>query len=153
MYMNEKVIQKVISEFSYKIMVLIKKNNSIDNLQEFIKDEYRNCCYLDYSQLYSILLSVVFELFNQDQIRYLLKYSIPKLFNKKDMINWQKGIEDCSINYYDLCEMLITEIELLQVRKKISNKYTDFFLINLNDVVLSMDEYDNYSRKVKNKSK
>lgn len=139
MYVKKGIPQKIIKEYSYKIMLLCKSTNDITEIQDFIKDEYINYAYLNPRQLYNNLLNVVLDVCNLQEIEGILRNEIGECINNKNLLNL---LEPEKIDFRDLCTMLIRKLTRLKVREKYEDEYIDRYLIDINGQLINSSEYD-----------
>lgn len=147
-YVNNGIVQKVISAHDYDVM-LICKNSTIEELQEYYKEYYGNEHYLDSASLYKVLVQTFLNICSTNDIEIFLKYNLSHYYELTSFMNKDfKGI-----NYIDLVNMIRTKIQLLQVRETVNNHLIDLFLIELDDnSIVDIDDYDLSNRnKVKKK--
>lgn len=139
MYVRNGIPQKIIKEYSYKLMLLCKRTNDVNEIQDFIKGEFLNYAYLNPKQLYNHLLNVVLDICNLQEIEAILKNEIGECINNKRRLNF---FESDKIDYRDLCAMLITKLTSLKVREKYEDKYIDRYLIDISGQLINSSEYD-----------
>ena len=140
------IVQTVIKEETYQIMMICKDSGgNIDLIEEYIKKIYLNTQHLPYKDLYIILSRTIIDACNKEQIEQILTIDINDAFKRKLSENFPNNMP---LDYKDLCKMLIIKLTLLKVR----DEHTDLFLIDINNLIMTMDDYDNsYGNKVKQK--
>ncbi len=145
-YIQNGVIQKPISLHAWKMMAACKgycktikqyEKPAIEVVQEYLKTEFlENDCDLSHRNLYDFLLSAVFEICDENQIRNILLLDIPECFRL--VAAFEKNLE---LSYNDLCTVLIKKLSLLKIKTTKEDQTVDLFIIAKDDgQLITMDE-------------
>lgn len=127
---------KTVSEHDYKMILLCKGHYDgpiIDKIQEYLKKDYLgNINYLNMYDLYNHLLGTLLNVVDKNEIATILKRDIPETSIRKFFNRGGKSIDEL-----DLCNILISKLECLQMRKD----GDDIYNIQVGDKTLTYSEY------------
>lgn len=129
---------KTISKHDYNMIKITKSGSDIpviDRLQKYLKEDYLgNINYLNMYDLYKHLAKTFINVSDKSDIESILIRDIPeislrKFFNKKDK----------NISEEDLCNLLISKLELLKMRED----GKDIYCIDTKNGLIPYSEYEN----------
>lgn len=135
LYVKNGIVQKVVSFHAWNVVRACKGEcrtlsvNDNDNVsrkevvQEYLKEYLWTDSIYD-EWLYNHLLEVAFEVFDKNKILDIFKREIARRM-------WYNRVEKklSGITYENLCEILLNELDLLQVRETKGKELVDLFVI------------------------